>query len=84
MAADQELESEEAFKPLPYCTLGKIRVVKEYFLLSLPKVDSGMNTAFRVHILNEYKCRICLHLLCFFFLQENTNSVPRGGKPATR
>lgn len=53
MAWDQELVSEEAFKPLRYCTLCKIKVIKEYFLLVLTKADGEMNPAFRIHSLKK-------------------------------
>lgn len=73
MARDQELVSEEVFKPLRYCTLCKIKVIKEYFLLVLTKADSEMNPAFRIHSLKKDLpfSSLAVFFFLFFFARHN-------------
>lgn len=73
--------SEEAFKPLRYCTLCKIKVIKEYFLLVLTKADSERKPAFRIHSLKKMQDLPFSSLAVLF---DTTNTFQRGGKPATR
>lgn len=73
MPRDRESEREEALR---YCTLGKIEVVKEYFLLILTKGGSGMKPAFRIHILINKSAGIAFTLFVFcsfcFFVRQNS------------